>query len=242
MQDPYRILGVSRDADMDEIKKAYRALSRKYHPDANINNPNRDKAEEMFKLVQQAYEQIVDERERGSSFSGYGSYGSGSGGYGSGSGSYGGYSSGAGPFGGFGGGYTDSYGSSGPYSDQTYTEMRAAANYINNMHYREAMHVLSNISERSAEWYYLHAAANAGLGNNEAARQDAETAYRMEPSNMEYRRLYEQLSAGGDWYMQTQRGYGYGEPCSGGSSGNCWTCCAMTAVCNLCCPGAYCCC
>lgn len=75
MSDPYKVLGVSRDASMDEIKKAYRNLSRKYHPDANINNPNKEKAEEMFKLVQQAYEQIIDERERGSSSGSYGGFG-----------------------------------------------------------------------------------------------------------------------------------------------------------------------
>ena len=75
--DPYQVLGVSRDASDDEIKKAYRNLSRKYHPDANINNPNKDQAEEKFKEVQQAYEQIMKEREYGGSASGngYGSYG-----------------------------------------------------------------------------------------------------------------------------------------------------------------------
>ena len=70
MSDPYQVLGVSRDASDEEIKKAYRALSRKYHPDANINNPNKDKAEEMFKIVQQAYNQIMKEKEMGYSSSG----------------------------------------------------------------------------------------------------------------------------------------------------------------------------
>ena len=65
MLDPYSVLGVSRDASMDEIKKAYRKLSRKYHPDANINNPKKDEAEAKFKEVQQAYQQIMDEREKG---------------------------------------------------------------------------------------------------------------------------------------------------------------------------------
>ena len=63
MSDPYKVLGVERDATDDDIKKAYRTLSKKYHPDANINNPNKEKAEEMFKLVQEAYQQIIYERQ-----------------------------------------------------------------------------------------------------------------------------------------------------------------------------------
>ncbi|MDO4648760.1 MAG: J domain-containing protein [Eubacteriales bacterium] len=65
MTDPYSILGISRNASDDDVKKAYRKLSRKYHPDANVNNPNRAQAEEKFKEVQQAYEQIMKEREQG---------------------------------------------------------------------------------------------------------------------------------------------------------------------------------
>ena len=65
MTDPYHVLGVSQDASDEEIKKAYRALSRKYHPDANINNPLKEEAEVKFKEVQQAYQQIMDERSRG---------------------------------------------------------------------------------------------------------------------------------------------------------------------------------
>ena len=67
MRDPYTVLGVSRNATEEEIKKAYKTLSRKYHPDANINNPNKDQAEEMFKEIQQAYQQIMKERTGGGS-------------------------------------------------------------------------------------------------------------------------------------------------------------------------------
>ena len=110
MTDPYSILGVDRNASEDEIKKAYRRLSRKYHPDANINNPHKDEAEAKFKEIQQAYQQIMDERQRGYSSAGAGngaSYG-GSGSSGSGYGGYNAYSDygpfgGNGPFGGVGG-------------------------------------------------------------------------------------------------------------------------------------------
>ena len=65
MYDPYVVLGVSRNASEEEIKKAYKALSRRYHPDANINNPNKAQAEEKFKEIQNAYQQIRKERPSG---------------------------------------------------------------------------------------------------------------------------------------------------------------------------------
>lgn len=65
MTNPYEVLGVSPSATDEEVKKAYRDLSRKYHPDTYVNNPLADLAEEKFKEVQEAYQQIMDMRSKG---------------------------------------------------------------------------------------------------------------------------------------------------------------------------------
>ena len=62
MKDPYQVLGVSHDASEDEIKKAYRKLCRKYHPDLNMNKPNADEYEARFREIQTAYQEIMDQR------------------------------------------------------------------------------------------------------------------------------------------------------------------------------------
>ena len=62
---PYEVLGISPSASNDEVKKAYRELSRKYHPDSYVDNPLAELAEEKFKEVQEAYDQIMKQRENG---------------------------------------------------------------------------------------------------------------------------------------------------------------------------------
>ena len=207
--DPYQVLGVSRDASDDEVKKAYRNLSRKYHPDANINNPNKAQAEEMFKKVQAAYDQIMKERQ-------YGGHGTAGSQYGPGSSHYGGYSGGFGGFGGFGA------------SDrEEEPRMQAARNFINSGHYQEACNVLNSIQERNARWYYYSAIANSGIGNQINALEYAIKAVQMEPGNAEYRQLVSRLENNGRWYADRGTQYGFG---TDGRS-NCLSdlCCCMCA-------------
>ena len=63
MTDPYQVLGVSPTASDDEVKKAYRTLCKKYHPDANVGKPDAAQAEKKFMEVQQAYEEIMHRRQ-----------------------------------------------------------------------------------------------------------------------------------------------------------------------------------
>lgn len=267
---PYDVLGVRPDASEDEIKKAYKALSRKYHPDANINNPNKEQAEEKFKQVQQAYSQIMDARKHGANGYGGSSYGSGTyGGYGSGYGNSGSYGSGnSGGFGGYGsngsggynsgdfgdwdfggfdfggfgnfGGFGTGYGNAGNYGNSSNMSedemhMRAAANYINNQHYAEALNVLNTISNKTAAWYYYSAIANKGVGNNVQALEHARMASSMEPNNATYRQLVRTFESGGSWYTSRQSSYG-GMPtiiCSNPLL----ACCLANLCCNACCAG-----
>lgn len=200
MINPYKVLEVPENASDDEIKKAYRKLSRKYHPDANINNPNKEQAEEKFKEVQQAYEDILKIR----------------------SGEYYNNSS-AGDF------YGNKAGGGNESSDDKY--LRAAIDYINTGYFEQALHVLMQTAGRNAMWYYLSARANHGVGNNVIAENHAETAVRMEPENVEFKRFYIQLKSGAEWYTGRSTVYGGTDP----SGDICLKCCMANLFCNCCC-------
>ena len=108
--------------------------------------------------------------------------------------------------------------------------LKAAANFINNRYYKEALNVLNQMDERYGDWYYLCAVSNIGLGNNVAALDLIRQAISMDPYNMQYQQLERQLENGGGWYQDMQMSYG--SPLTGGV-GVCCSICMMNLLCDI---------
>ncbi len=195
IDDPYKVLGVSRDATDEQIKQAYRALAKKYHPDLN---PGDKEAARRMQEVNAAYEQIKNPEKAASSQSRQGSYGG-----------YGGY--GYDPFGGYGQRtYTN--------TDQTDQYQRAAYQYVQMGRYQEALNILGNSTSRDAQWYYTSALANDGMGNQVTALEHIRKAVSMEPDNQQYLYTLQQIQNGGAAYRRQAGNFGgftmRGSPCS----------------------------
>ncbi|MGN0629280.1 MAG: DnaJ domain-containing protein [Oscillospiraceae bacterium] len=187
---PYKVLGVSEDATDEEIKKAYRDLVRKYHPDKYVDNPLADVASEKMKEINAAYDRITKERKEGKQRTSYGqsynqgSYYGGQGYYGSGNqGAYGGYyGSGQGAYGSYGAGY------SGNFAD--------VRRMISQNRIAEAEEILDGVPEykRDAEWHYLKGCIYYKRGWLSEAVKCFQRAYQMDPNNQEFASAYRQCA------------------------------------------------
>jgi hypothetical protein len=179
MNDPYQVLGVKPDASDDEIKRAYRELARKYHPDNYQDNPLADLAEEKMKEINEAYDAVTKQRSGGGGYT--------SSGYSSGSASY-------------QSGYQRSQGGSAAYAQ--------VRNLINSGALDRAEQLLQGIQGRTAEWYFLTGSVAYRRGWLDEAMQNYQIAVNMEPNNMEYRQAYAMMQQGGSAYRPTGYGGG----------------------------------
>ena len=193
MNDPYQVLGVSPNAPDDEIKKAYRDLARKYHPDNYHDNPLADLAQEKMKEINAAYEEINKQRSgRGSnSTEPYGGYGGSS----------------------YGGSYQQHYGSQS--SSSVLQQVRIA---INSGDLSRAEALLANYHDHNAEWNFLRGAVCYRRGWIDEAKRYYQTACQMDPGNAEYRQALDFMENGTrNAYRANGGGFGTdlccGSPC-----------------------------
>ncbi|MBO6048045.1 MAG: J domain-containing protein [Erysipelotrichaceae bacterium] len=204
---PYDVLGVSPDATDEEVKKAYRKLAKKYHPDANVDNPNKELYTEKFKQVQNAYKTIMDQRKNGySSYQYQNTNQQGYQGYGYGQNTY------------------------QQYSSQDQSVYMHIQQLLNAQRYGEAMNVLESIRNKNDVWFYYAAIAQRGLGNLVQAREFAQTAYSMNPNNLQYILLVQQLSGNSRTYTTRQTTYGYPSAASW-----CYQMLLCNCLLNMCC-------
>lgn len=173
MTDPYKTLGVSPQASDDEIKKAYRELARKYHPDKYRDSDLADLAGEKMKEINAAYEQIQSDRANrgaGASSGNTNSYG------------YSSYN--AGP-------RVDNEGATG---NELYRRIRIA---INDRRITEAESMLMSVTSdrRDAEWDFLYGTILVSRGHYVDAQSYFDRACARDPYNGEYRQIRDNLRA-----------------------------------------------
>jgi len=167
MIDPFKVLGVSPNASSAEIKKAYRELSRKYHPDSYIDNPLAELAEEKFKQIQEAYSQILSQGDTSSEFK-------------EDSASRTSYQECT---------KDEFYEEYQQNVDEDTEEMRQIYSMIMMGRYRDALNKLTRIPTRGAKWHYYSGMSYAGVGNIITAMSHARQAVSKEPDNEDYQRL-----------------------------------------------------
>ena len=200
--------GVSEDASDEEIKKAYRELVKKYHPDKYADNPLAEVAAEKMKEINAAYDQITKDRKAGRT-GGYSRQSYGGAGY-SGQGYGGNYG-----YGGQGYGYGNPGYNSGAYGNSAYGDVRR---FIAQNRIAEADEILEGVPEgsRSAEWYFLKGHIYYKRGWLSEAMRCFQRAYQMEPNNPEYAQAYQQFA-----YRQQ---YGTGGASAQGNACGCDCC------------------
>lgn len=171
MRNPYEVLEVKEGASEAEIKKAYRELAKKYHPDQYGNNPLKDLAEEKMREINEAYDYLL--KNNSSSQNNY---------------SYNNNDT----------NYNQSYSSSSNGNNaDLYNSIRID---INNGNLGSAEQKLTGMKVRDAEWNFLMGSVCMKKGWYDNAYTYISMAYNLNPQNPEYRNAFESLNQRNNTY------------------------------------------
>src|SRR5665647_2011539 len=165
MTNPYEVLGVREGTSKEDIKKAYRELAKKYHPDQYGDNPLKDLAEEKMQELNEAYDSLMKNHNSSSSYSSNTEYNS--------SNNYGSKSS-------------DNYS-----NNNIYQSVRMD---LNSGNIPSAEQKLASMSTKTAEWNFLMGMVHLKKGWHDSAYNFISRACTQEPNNIEYRRSFNELN------------------------------------------------
>lgn len=179
MRNPYEIIGVKEGASKEEIKKAYREMAKKYHPDQYGNNPLKDLAEEKMRELNEAYEYLMKNASDG------------------------GYSRGGSSYSTNNTGYSSNDYNSGYNASTVYNTIRMD---IQRGNFRSAEQNLNSLTARDAEWNFLMGIVHMKKGWHDSAYNYLSTACNMSPANMEYREALNRLNNRNNNYRQNYYG------------------------------------
>ncbi|MBR6045340.1 MAG: DnaJ domain-containing protein [Ruminococcus sp.] len=221
-KDPYQVLGISPNASMDEVKAAYKALVRKYHPDQYQDNPLSEFAEEKMAEINAAYDEIVAQRRGGGYNSGTDftynydyNYGSG-----------------------YNQNYDQNYGSRSYDNSSTYSGGYSSSSasfadirrMVANGNYNEAESRLESIppEDRTAEWFFLRGNICYARGWLDEAYNMFGEACRLDPNNAEYNAAFNRMNS-------QRNGYMAGGPVRTNPSSDACDCCTTLCIADCCC-------
>jgi molecular chaperone DnaJ len=210
LSNPYEVLGIQQGASEEEIKRAYREMVKKYHPDQYQDNPLSALAEEKLREINEAYEALTKNYNVNSN--GYRGRGKGW------------------------GGFNNAGASSSSGGSDFYNQIKM---HIKTGNINLAEQMLNSSNDRTAEWYYLNGLVFLRKGWYDEANSSIRTAVNMDPNNFEYRDTLNRINNSNNMYRGNAfaRGNGQGPDicticqclwcsdmccqCSGGDMGGC---------------------
>ncbi|MGN1190546.1 MAG: J domain-containing protein [Candidatus Ornithospirochaeta sp.] len=178
MSDPYEVLGLKPGASEEEVKKAYKSLAKKYHPDVTGNDPA---AAKKMQEINSAYDAIINHKTYSSSSSSYG---------------YNNQSS-----------YNYGY-SGGTEEESNEMRAAASYIHARHFGEALHVLSTVPFEKRNGRWYYLSAVAKGYSGDTTGAYSDISEAIKKEPGNMEYQSFLDRLNGSRNFYTQRQSSYG----------------------------------